>query len=145
MQKQKKDNQFLKKAYYEGGNKAFREFVVQHLKYPKEALEKGIEGIVQMRIEIDHKGNVKGAKVIKGIGFGCDEEAVRIIKLAKYVVPKSPRKLRVKYNKNVRIQFKKPKKKKKKIKIEYKITPTVKLPEKKSDDSSSGYNYVIKF
>lgn len=106
MQKKRKDNQFIKKAFFEGGNTAFREFIYSNLKYPKEAVQQKVEGIVHLRIDIDHKGRVTDVKVTKGIGYGCDEEAIRIMKLAQYSVSKGMRKMRVAFQKNVRIDFK---------------------------------------
>jgi len=111
MQKKRKDNQFIQNAFYEGGNKAFREFIYSNLKYPQEAVSERIEGIVHLKIDIDHKGKVTDVKVTKGVGYGCDEEAIRIIKMAQYSVSKGPRNMRVSFQKNVRIEFKLPKKK----------------------------------
>ena len=159
MQKKRKDNQFIKQAYFEGGNTAFRKFVASHLKYPEEANKNNLEGIVHLKIDIDHKGKVTGAKVMRGIGHGCDKEAIRVIKLAKYVVPDNPRKTRVLFHKNVRIQFKKPKlktavvdkvpvapKKSKKLQLDYQL---VSKPKKavsvKEKASKSSYSYTIKF
>lgn len=115
MQKKKKDNHFIKQAFYEGGNTAFRKFVSENMKYPKEALKNDTEGVVHLKIDINYKGKVTNVKVMKGIGHGCDAEAVRIMKLAEYEVPANPRKLRIKFQKNVRIQFKKPKEPVKKL------------------------------
>lgn len=107
--KEKKDHQFIKKPIYPGGNTAFREFIYSNLKYPKEALENKIEGIVICRYEVDYKGNVSKIKVKKGIGFGCDEEAQRIVKMLKWEIPKEPRKLRVSFQKETKIKFNLPK------------------------------------
>jgi len=158
MQKKRKDHQFIKQAYYPGGNTAFREFVAEHLVYPEEALKNNIEGVVQLKIDIDHKGKVTGVKLMQGIGHGCDEEAKRIIKLAKYQVPDNPRKMRVIFHKNIRIQFKKPPVKevpeekvpepqeKKSIQIEYRISAgKKKSPIKKEKKQKSSYSYTIKF
>lgn len=159
MQKKRKDNQFVKKAFYEGGNTAFRKFVADNLKYPEEALKNDIEGVVHLKIEIDHKGKVIGVKVVKGVGYGCDKEAKRIIEKATYKVPANPKKMRVLFHKNVRIQFKKPKEKKiepvkvktapkksKSLNLEYEI-----IQKKKNtsigpkEPKKSSYNYTINF
>ena len=150
MSKEKKDNHFIKKPFYEGGITALRKFIKENLKYPKEALDNKIEGTVLVRHDINHKGKVIGAKVLKGIGHGCDEEAIRLIKLLKYEVPKGPRKLKVKFHKDTKINFRlpkvKPKKKPIKVKstqgklsIKYTITP--KSGEKK--EVKKTYNYTI--
>lgn len=158
MQKKRKDNQFIKQAFFEGGNTAFRKFVSENLKYPKEALTNEIEGVVQLKIDINHKGKVTGAKVMKGIGHGCDKEAIRIIKLAEYEVPANPKKLRVKFHKNIRIQFKKPKekskplkqtvapaKKEQKVTISYQLSPSKNKAQPVKKESVGSYNYTIKF
>ena len=147
MQKKRKDNQFIKQAYYQGGNTAFRKFVAENLQYPDEALKNNIEGVVHLKIEIDYKGKVKGVKLMKGVGFGCDEEAIRIIKKAIYEVPANPKKVRVIFHKNVRIQFKKPKEKKPVEKKPVEKTPKVKkteLPSQKSGSLNLEYEFTQK-
>jgi len=57
------------------------QFISQNLKYPKTAAEMGISGKVYVQFEVDETGTIKNIKVLRGIGAGCDEEAVRIIKL----------------------------------------------------------------
>ncbi|MFA5971879.1 MAG: TonB family protein [Lentimicrobiaceae bacterium] len=64
-----------------GGQKAKDAFFVSNLNYPKKAEENGISGIVYVSFKVDEKGNVSDVKVLRGIGGGCDEEAVRLIKL----------------------------------------------------------------
>jgi len=159
MQKKRKDNQFIKQAYYQGGNTAFRKFVAEQLKYPEEALENDIEGIVHLKIDIDHKGKVIGVKVMQGIGHGCDKEAMRIIRKAEYEVPANPKKMRVIFHKNVRIQFKKPKvekevekkapqvnKKTSTLSLEYEISTNKKKESTASDRvKKTSYNYTINF
>jgi len=109
MQKQKKDQHFVKQPFFKGGNTEFRKFVKKELKYPTVALKEKVEGVVVLKIDIDYKGDVTSSKVVSGIGHGCDREAQRIMMLAKYEVPKGPRKMRVRFHKTVRIQFKIPK------------------------------------
>ncbi|MHA6247425.1 energy transducer TonB [Pontibacter sp. CAU 1760] len=47
-------------------------------------MENNITGKVLVQYTIDANGNVKDAVVVEGIGYGCDEEALRVIKLAKF-------------------------------------------------------------
>ena len=65
---------------YIGGDKALMNFIAKNLRYPNEAREKNIQGIVIVNIIISTKGNVMFPYVKKGIGGGCDEEALRIIR-----------------------------------------------------------------
>ena len=61
---------FLKLPEYPGGKEAFRKYIRTNMVYPPEALQKRIEGIVQLAAEIDDNGNVLDVEVKKGIGAG---------------------------------------------------------------------------
>jgi TonB family protein len=52
--------------------------------YPEVAKKAGIQGKVMVRTLVDEKGNVVRAEVAKGIGFGCDEAAVKAVKATKF-------------------------------------------------------------
>ena len=127
MKKEKGKGNFIEKPIYPGGITAMRKFIRENLQYPVEALDNKIEGFVLCKYQINYRGEVIAVKVISGIGYGCDEEATRIIKLFKFNVPKTPRKLKVKFLKSIRIKFKLPKKK----------------PEKKMPATSMSVNYTI--
>ena len=49
-------------------------------KYPKQALQAGIEGTVVLRVAVTKKGNVHSARVLKGLGHGLDQAAIAAIK-----------------------------------------------------------------
>jgi len=63
-----------------GGVAKLGEFIETHLQYPKEAKEKRITGMVVVQFVVEMDGSLSNIKVVKGIGAGCDEEAVRLIK-----------------------------------------------------------------
>lgn len=65
---------------YPGGEEARLRFLAENLTYPQVAKESGIEGTVYLTMVIDETGSLKDVRVIRGIGGGCDEEAVRVIK-----------------------------------------------------------------
>ena len=65
---------------YPGGEAAMMEYVAKNIVYPKEAQEKGISGRVFVGFIVEKDGSVSNVKVLRGIGGGCDEEAVRVIK-----------------------------------------------------------------
>jgi periplasmic protein TonB len=65
-----------------GGMPAFYEFVGKKLKYPAQARRMGIEGKVFVEFVIERDGSITDVKAIKGIGAGCDEEAVRVLQSA---------------------------------------------------------------
>jgi len=139
MKKMKKPHQFIVKPYYPGGPKAMSKFIKKHLVYPKEALTHKKEGVVVLRIDINHKGAVIGSRVKMSLGYGCDEEAQRIVSLMKFKLDQVVRKGRTTFHKNLRIAFKLPKKKSTQIK--YQITTNKKSPQKGSSD----YNYTISY
>jgi protein TonB len=65
-----------------GGMSAFYEYVNSNIKYPRQALTMDIEGKVFVQFVVDKEGKLTDIEVIRGIGGGCDEEAIRIIKNA---------------------------------------------------------------
>tara|TARA_B110000116_G_C16741152_1_gene538585 strand:+ start:342 stop:698 length:357 start_codon:yes stop_codon:yes gene_type:complete len=79
-----KDKRFLKKLEYPGGSEALKKFVKVNLRYPQEALLHRVEGKVFINYEANDKGEVHSIKVTSGIGYGCDKEAKRIVKLLRY-------------------------------------------------------------
>ena len=79
-----KSKKFINKAKYVGGSKALKSFVKDNLRYPKEAFVNKIEGSVFMRYEVNEQGGVHNISVVNGLGYGCDEEAKRIVSLLKY-------------------------------------------------------------
>ena len=139
MKKIKKPHQFIIKPHYPGGPKALSKFIKGNLLYPKEALKHKKEGVVVLRIDINHKGIVVGSKVKMALGYGCDEEAQRIVGLMKFKLDQLVRKGRTTFHKNLRIAFQLPKTKSTQIK--YEITTNKKSPQKGSSD----YNYTISF
>ncbi|MFC6997949.1 TonB family protein [Rufibacter roseus] len=60
------------------------EQLLEKIKYPEEALKNNITGKVLVQYTIDPDGFVKDAVVVDGIGYGCDEEALRVINLARF-------------------------------------------------------------
>ena len=62
-----------------GGMQAFYKYVGEKIKYPAQARRMGIEGRVFVEFVINKDGSLSDVKAIKGIGAGCDEEAVRIV------------------------------------------------------------------
>lgn len=104
MAKEKKDKHFIHRPEYVGGPKAMQLFVRQHLRYPADALAQQVHGIVVVGYDIDHQGNVVDTRVISGLGHGCDEEAMRVVRLLKFKVPKS-RGVHVVYHQKLNIGF----------------------------------------
>ena len=64
---------------YNGGEVALFKFINENLVYPQEAIDAGVEGRVFVRFWINEDGSLSDFEVPRGIGYGCDEEAVRVI------------------------------------------------------------------
>lgn len=62
-----------------GGIQEFYKFISDNLKYPARASRMGIEGRVFIEFIVEKDGSLTDIKVARGIGGGCDEEAVRVI------------------------------------------------------------------
>ncbi len=66
---------------FPGGEESRLKFLQDNIQYPQVAKESGISGTVYVSFVVDSKGKVTDVKTLRGIGGGCDEEAVRVIKL----------------------------------------------------------------
>ncbi len=64
---------------FPGGQEAMFAYIGKELKYPKEAIDRGIEGAVFIQFVVERDGSIGEVKVLRGIGGGCDEEAVRVV------------------------------------------------------------------
>lgn len=65
---------------FPGGLKALSKFVKENLRYPDEAKENQVSGVVFVSFIVAADGTITDVTVAKGIGSGCDEEAVRVVK-----------------------------------------------------------------
>jgi TonB family protein len=62
-----------------GGMEGWNQYLMENLKYPAEAREMGIEGTVIVVFVINSDGSISNAEILRGIGGGCDEEALRVV------------------------------------------------------------------
>lgn len=84
---------------FPGGMAAWTKFIQKNLKYPYAAMDNGTQGKVYLSFVIEKDGSITDVNVLRGIGFGCDEEAVRVIK-------KSPKwKAGFQNNRTVRVRY----------------------------------------
>lgn len=90
----------------EGGLRSFYRYISRRLRYPSEARRKGVAGRVYIRFDINTDGTVGNVRVLRGIGSGCDKEAVRIIKNGPQWVPGTQRGRFVKTMMTIPITFK---------------------------------------
>lgn len=146
---EKKPKHFLKQPEFPGGPKAMTQFIYQHLRYPPSAAEARVEGVVLLEYEIDFQGLVGEVRVLQSLGYGCDEEAIRVIRLMKFDVGKN-RGVKVTFHKRTRIQFKLPKPAPKPVAepvtqtVAYQVVKSEK-PAAGKPSSGSTYGYTITF
>lgn len=65
---------------FPGGVQKFADYLKTNLKYPDQALRNNVQGKVFVQFIVEKDGSLTDIKVIRAIGDGCDEEAVRLIK-----------------------------------------------------------------
>ncbi len=65
---------------FPGGTQAMQEFLAKNITYPQLALDAGIKGQVYVTFVVGKDGFVIDAKVLRGIGGGCDKAALKAIK-----------------------------------------------------------------
>jgi protein TonB len=87
---------------FPGGDEARIRFLQNNIKYPQMARESSIQGTVYVTFVVERDGSVTDVRVLRGIGGGCDEEAIRVIKAMPKWVPGKQR------GKPVRVQFNMP-------------------------------------
>ena len=83
MSKPRKD-ELLKTPQYRGGMEALKTFVIKNLKYPQEAIDHEIEGAVEVAYDVNGLGQIKNVRILSGLGYGCDEEVIRLVNLLVY-------------------------------------------------------------
>ena len=78
------ENEFVpveQQPEFPGGTSALVEFLRRNLRYPTGASQSGVAGKVYVNFVVRADGSIDRAEVSKGIGFGCDEEALRVVRL----------------------------------------------------------------
>ena len=74
-----------KDAHYEKGDVALYNFVYDKIKYSKEAIANKPAGDVMVSFDVETDSTLTGFKIITGVGFGMDEEIIRVLKTLKFV------------------------------------------------------------
>jgi len=90
-----------------GGNAAMYAWLGKNIKYPAAASRANISGKVFVSFTVNTDGSITDAQVLKGLGFGTDEEAIRVVKSMPKWKPgkQSGRPVRVKYNLPISFQL----------------------------------------
>ena len=95
------------KPIFPDGEAALFKYLADNLKYPAMARENGIEGTVYIEFVIDKDGSITEATVKRGIGGGCNEEALRLVNAMPKWIPgkKQGKPVKVKYTVPVKIKL----------------------------------------
>jgi len=84
---------------FPGGEEARMRFLQQHMRYPAIAREAGIQGTVFVTFVVERDGSITDVQVVRGIGGGADEEAIRVVRMMPRWTPGKQR------GRPVRVQF----------------------------------------
>jgi len=90
---------------YPGGDQAKLKFLNENIKYPQAARDIGIQGKVFVTFVVETDGTITDIRVLRGIGGGCDEEAIRLVKAMPKWVPGKQRGTPVKVQFNLPVKF----------------------------------------
>jgi protein TonB len=77
-------------AYYEGGQEAMYAFIAKELKYPLLAKRNRMQGRCIVSFTLNPDGTMQGIKLVKQVGGGTGEEALRVVRLLKFKKPEYP-------------------------------------------------------
>lgn len=89
-----------------GGMSGWNQYLSKNLKYPTQARRMGIEGTVIVVFVINVDGSIQDVDILRGIGGGCDEEAVRVVENAPNWEPGKQRGRPVRTRMRLPIRFK---------------------------------------
>ncbi len=91
---------------FPGGMEALTKYLSENIKYPEQAKKDKIQGKVYISFVVEKDGSVADAKVLRGIGGGCDEEALRVVNAMPKWTPGKQRNTPVRVQFNLPIVFK---------------------------------------
>jgi protein TonB len=77
-------------AYYEGGQEAMYAFIAKELKYPLLAKRNRMQGRCIVSFTLNPDGTMQGIKLVKQVGGGTGDEALRVVRLLKFKKPEYP-------------------------------------------------------
>jgi len=90
---------------FPGGEAALYKYLAENIKYPQMAKESGIQGRVFVTFVVERNGSVTDVRVLRGIGGGCDEEAIRVVKGMPQWTPGKQRGKAVRVQYNLPVKF----------------------------------------
>ncbi len=96
-------------AHPEIGNRAFKQYLEENLSYPDQAKTNKVEGRVTVQFTVEANGVLSSFTILRGIGSGCDEELIRLIKEGPKWIPTKKDNLPLQDKAKVRLKFELPK------------------------------------
>ena len=91
---------------FPGGEAALYRFLSEKLRYPPLATKNSVEGKVFVRFVIEKDGSITNASILKGIGYGCDEEAIRVVNAMPKWIPGEVNGIKVPVFSSIAVNFK---------------------------------------
>jgi periplasmic protein TonB len=91
---------------FPGGMEAWYQYLNKNLKYPTQARRMGIEGTVYVVFVVNTDGTIQDVELLRGIGGGCDEEAIRVVSNAPKWTPGKQRGRPVRVRMRLPVRFK---------------------------------------
>jgi len=88
-----------------GGRRAYDKYLKNSLRYPQQALENQIKGRVTVQFTVHKDGSLNEFSVLKGLGYGCDEEVIRLVKDGPKWSPTTEDDVPVESDVRVRVKF----------------------------------------
>lgn len=111
--KKVKKGRFYKQPVFPGGARMLTQYLSQNITYPQEAVSKRIQGKVYAEFTVEKDGTITNVKIHRGIGGGCDEETIRVIKSMPKWIPAEQKGTKIKVKHALPVQFYLPRKKRK--------------------------------
>ena len=90
---------------FKGGLEALLSFLQNNIKYPQEAIELGISGTVYVAFVVEIDGSITEVNLGRGIGGGCNEEAIRVVKSMPNWIPGKQNNIPVRVRFNLPVKF----------------------------------------
>lgn len=70
---------YLRNPEFKGGTEKLDAYIKDNLNYPKSAKRANVSGKVYVKFRVSKRGKIDSVSVLKGLGFGCDDEAIRLV------------------------------------------------------------------
>lgn len=90
---------------FPGGNDSLAIFIATHTHYPNAAKKHHISGIIEVDFTVGLDGTIKNPKILNHLGYGCDEEAIRVVNLMPKWIPATKGREPMELDSHVNIAF----------------------------------------